>query len=290
MPGMSVGVETLQAAALFVTPVLVAAVGELVVERAGVVNIGIEGMMLAGALAGWVANGYGGPVWGLAAAVGAAVVLALVFAAAALVFAADQIVTGTGINLLAFGATGLAYKRVNGAMADKAITAIDPAWMMGVAVVLVAATWAYLRFTRRGLELTAVGESPEAADSAGVAVNRRRLLALLFGAACAGLAGAYLSTMRVQQFTENMTQGSGFLALAIVIFGRWHPVGVLLAGLFFGVVRAGANWLETRGGVGSGETLQLLKLVPYAVSLLALAGVAGRSGAPAGLGRAYVRE
>src|SRR4051794_30473645 len=158
------GSEVAQAAILFATPLLVAAVGELIVERAGVVNIGIEGMMLSGALAAWVANGYLGPGWGLVAAVGAAVVLVLVFAVAALVFAADQIVTGTGINLLALGATGLAYKRINGAMADKTLTAIDPRWMMAVAVVLVVTTWAYLRFTRRGLELRAVGESPEAAD------------------------------------------------------------------------------------------------------------------------------
>jgi len=146
-----------------------------------------------------------------------------------------------------------------------------------------------LRFTRRGLELTAIGESPQAADSSGVAVNRRKFFALMFGAACAGLAGAYLSTMRVQGFVENMTEGQGFLALAIVIFGRWHAGGILAAGFFFGVVRAMATAMETRGGYG-GAWLFLFKITPYAVSLLALAGVAGRSGSPAGLGRAYVRE
>jgi ABC-type uncharacterized transport system permease subunit len=289
MLSMLIGFETLNAAALFATPLLVAAVGELIVERAGVVNIGIEGMMLAGALAAWVFNGYAGPGWGLLAAMGAAVLLVLVFALAALVFAADQIVTGTGINLIAFGATAMAYKRLSGAMAEKVVTAINPNWMMLVAVVLVGLAWMYLRFTRRGLELTAIGESPQAADSAGVAVNWRKFLALLFGAACAGLAGAYLSTMRVQGFVENMTEGQGFLALAIVIFGRWHPGGILAAGLFFGVVRALASGLETHSGY-TGAWLQLLKVVPYAVSLLALAGVAGRSGSPAGLGRAYVRE
>jgi simple sugar transport system permease protein len=110
----------------------------------------------------------------------------------------------------------------------------------------------------------------------------------MFGAACAGLAGAYLSTMRVRQFAENMTEGSGFLALAIVIFGRWRAWGVLLAALFFGVVREVGNSLATRGGQ-SDSLNQLLKAMPYVVSLLALAGVAARSGAPAALGRAYVR-
>jgi simple sugar transport system permease protein len=264
-------------------------VGELVVERAGVVNIGVEGMMLAGALAAWVGNGYFGPAWGLVGSVLAAAALAIVFAAAAIGFGADQIVTGTGINLLALGATALAYKRLDAPMAERTVTAINPAWMAWVALVMLAGAWAYLRYTRGGLELVAVGESPEAADAAGVGVRRRRVGAILFGAACAGLAGAYLSTMRVQGFVENMTEGQGFLALAIVIFGRWHAGGVLAAGLFFGLVRALANLLETHSGF-AGPSLQLLKIVPYAVSLLALAGVAGRSRAPAALGRAYVRS
>jgi simple sugar transport system permease protein len=277
------------AALLFATPLLMAAVGELIVERAGVVNIGIEGMMLAGALAAWVANGYAGAGWGLPAAVAAAVVLATVFALAAIGFGADQIVTGTGVNLLAFGATALASKRLSEPMAQQTITAIAPAWMTAMALASLAGAWAYFRFTRGGLDLTAIGESPEAADAAGVAVNRRKLLAVLLGAACAGLAGAYLSTMRVQGFVENMTEGQGFLALAIVIFGRWHAGGVLAAGLFFGLVRALANLLETRSGY-AGPSLQLVKILPYAVTLLALAGVAGRSGAPAALGQAYARE
>lgn len=283
------GTETAQAALLFATPLLVAAVGELIVERAGVVNIGIEGMMLAGALAAWVANGYLGPAWGVVAGVLAAIVLAAPFAAAAVGFGADHIVTGTGINLLALGATALAYKRLDGPMAGKTLTAINPAWMTLVAIGMIAGAWAYFRFTRAGLELTAVGESPQAADAAGVPVNRRKVAAIAVGAACAGLAGSYLSTMRVQGFVENMTEGQGFLALAIVIFGRWHAGGVLAAALFFGGVRAIANLLETRSGFG-GATLQLFKMLPYVVSLLALAGAAGRSGAPTALGRAYARE
>ena len=276
-----------QATLLFATPLLVAAVGELIVERAGVVNIGIEGMMLAGALAAWVANGYAGAGWGFVAAALAAGVFALLFIVPAIGFAADQIVTGAGINLLAFGATALIYKRLSPELACRTIAAVNPYWMTLVAGALALAEWGYLQRTRAGLELTATGESPEAADSAGVPVNRRKVSAILFGAACAGLAGAYLSTMRVQGFVENMTEGQGFLALAIVIFGRWHPLGILAAALFFGVIRALASAMETHSAYA--EALPLFRILPYAVSLLALAGVGGRSGAPAYLGRPYVR-
>ena len=281
--------EIVRVAILFATPLLMAAVGELVVERAGVVNIGIEGMMLSGALAAWAVNAFFGREWGFVAAIAAAALLATVFVAAAVWLGADQIVTGTGINLLALGLTGLAYRRLDPLVAQRTITPTAEAWMTATVAVLLTLVWAYLRFTRRGLELAAIGESPDAADAAGINVNARKTLAVLFGATCAGLAGAYLSTMRVRQFTENMTEGLGFLALAIVIFGRWRPAGILLAGLFFTIVRAAANFMEARGVV-TGNSVQLLKMTPYVVSLLALAGVGGRSGAPAALGRPYSRS
>jgi simple sugar transport system permease protein len=273
----------------FATPLILAAVGELIVERAGVVNIGIEGMMLAGALGAWAANGWRGPAVGVMGSMGAAIVLALPFAAATLLFAADQIVTGTGINLLALGLTGMIYKLVPDEMAGR-VVGINPRWLMAATAALTAAAWTYLRFTRSGLELAAIGESPQAADTAGIAVNRRKFFALLFGAACAGLAGAYLSIMYTRAFTENMTDGRGFLALAIVIFGRWKAWGIVAAGLFFGLMQAIANSIETRGTGLSPATLRAFGMLPYVASLAALAGVAGKSGAPAGLGRAYVRE
>ena len=281
--------DLLTAAIFFATPLIMAAVGELVAERAGVVNIGIEGMMLTGALAAWATGAFYGPAWGFVAAVAAAVSLALLFAIAAIRLGADQIVTGTGINLLALGLTGLAYKRLDPLVAQKELTPVPELWMVLAAAVALVAVWAYFRHTRSGLEMAAVGESPQAADATGVNVDAYKLLALLFGAACAGLAGAYLSTMRVRKFTENMTEGQGFLALAIVIFGRWHPAGVLAAGLFFALVRATANQMEVKGLVAD-QSVQLLKILPYAVSLLALVGVAGRSGAPAALGKPYLRD
>ncbi len=278
------------AALYFATPLILAGLGELVVERAGVVNIGIEGIMLTGALGAWAVCGWHGPAAGILAAILAAVLLAIPFAIATLAFAADQIVTGTGINLLALGITGMAYKLVPEEMARR-VVGIDARWAIALTPFLALIVWGYFRFTRSGLELAAIGESPQAADTAGIAVNRRKCCAILFGAACAGLGGAYLSIMYNRSFTENMTDGRGFLALAIVIFGRWHAAGVVAAGIFFGLMQALANVIETRSGAAfSPATLRLFGMLPYLASLAALAGVAGKSGAPADLGHAYIRE
>lgn len=281
-------VSVLPAILSFATPLILAALGELVVERAGVVNIGIEGMMLAGALGAWAVDGWHGPIAGILAAVFSAMALAVPFAIATLVFAADQIVTGTGINLLALGLTGMINKLVPQQIGER-VVGVDVMWLIVLTPLMAALVWGYLRFTRSGLELMAIGEAPQAADTAGIAVNRRKFFAILFGAACAGLAGAYLSIMYNRLFTENMTDGIGFLALAMVIFGRWNAGGIVAAGLFFGLIRAIANVIETRSGF-SPAVLRTFGMLPYVVSLAALAGVAGKSGSPAGLGKAYVRE
>lgn len=286
---MTPDLELLRNLLLFAAPLLVAAVGELVAERAGIVNIGIEGMMLAGALGAWLANVHFGFAAGLAGAVAAAMLLGLLFATVILVFAADQIVAGTGVNLLALGLTGLLHRRLETAFGGMNVCVLSPWWMVGAAAALLAGTWAFFAITRAGLELSAIGEAPEAADTAGVPVNWRRLCAILFAAGCAGLAGAYLSTMRFGGFTEGMTAGDGFLALALVIFGRWHPLGLLLAALFFGLVRAYANRFIVQG-ISSEAMAPLFSLLPYAISIAALAGLAGRSRAPAWLGKPYARS
>ncbi|HYE17309.1 MAG TPA: ABC transporter permease [Tepidisphaeraceae bacterium] len=309
--------SVLAATALYTTPLLIAATGELMAERAGVVNIGVEGMMLTGALAGFAvaaqvapASGPGVAVLaGMGAAVAAAVVLGLVFAVVVVPLGADQIVAGAGVNLLAVGATALLFKALP--VAPRGVTTLAGGtwWMAGVAVAGVGLVGVYLRRTRAGLELTAIGEAPHAADAAGVPVGRRKVLAICFAAACAGVAGAYLSTLRVWSFQENMTEGQGFLALAIVIFGRWSATGVLVAAAFFGLVRAVALQAEAQTGplypviervlsavapasrAGAADAIHFaLRALPYVVTLIALAGLAGRSGSPAGLGKAYARE
>jgi simple sugar transport system permease protein len=277
----------LTAAILFATPLLIAAIGELIVERSGVVNISIEGMMLIGAMAAALVNaGTQSAAAGIFAAIAAAVLLGLLFATVTIVFAADQIVTGAGINLLALGVSSALYERFSNP--DAIIHGFWPYSISIFALILAAAAWIFLRLLRPGLELSAIGESPQSADAAGVPVSRRRLYAILFGSACAGLAGAYLSTIRGQQFVENMTEGRGFLALAIVIFGRWSAPGIVGAALFFGLVRAAADQLQLSPHIEQASA-KLLNILPYALSIIALATVTARSKSPAALGQAYVR-
>ena len=273
----------LTAAISFSTPLILAAMGELIVERAGIVNIGIEGMMLAGALgAYWVASIYG-PVAGLLGAIVFACVLVIPFIIATLFFAADQIVTGTGINLLSLGLTGMIYNRIAANM-NSNVAGLDKSWMLILTGLLTVMVIIFVRYTRAGLGLIAIGESRDSARSAGVAVRRYQACAILFGALTAGLAGAYSSIVYTRSFIENMIDGAGFLALAIVIFGRWKPTGVIVAGLFFGLIRAVANHLETKPGF-SPMMLRSFSMLPYVISLAALAGLAGKSHAPAELGR-----
>jgi len=316
---MSAAVETLTSAALFTTPLLIAAGGELVVERAGIVNIGVEGMMLTGALAAFVTTAHLAPAMGpgtatligIVAAIVAAMLLGLLFAGVVIPLGADQIVAGTGINLLALGGTAFGFKALSASLPASIVSssAAGPWYMAMVSLLIIGGAWFYLRLMRAGLELTAIGEAPYAADAAGISVGRKKLIAILVGAACAGLAGSYLSTLRVLSFQENMTEGQGFLALAIVIFGRWHPLSILAAAIFFGLVRAVAieaeaeqgllyppiRWMLSQVSIGHRAALfdaikAFLKALPYVVTLIALAGVAGRPGAPAALGRPYRRE
>lgn len=290
-------------AILFAVPLWLAGLGELVVERAGVLNIAIEGMMLAGALAGWAATAATGSPWiGLAAGAGAGLALAGILALVVLLFDADQVVAGTAVNLMAVGATGVAFKLCREAgltertarffkelTLSERFTAFNQFGLFHAALALAVSLYLLLRFTRWGVELIALGEYPPAAVAAGIRVRVRRAGCLFFGGFTAGLAGCYLSTMNTHQFVDNMTAGRGFLALAMVIFGRWHPGGLLAGGLFFGYVYALANHFSVRAG-GPSIPAPLLQMAPYALSLLVLAGLMGRTRPPAALGQALERE
>lgn len=284
-------------------PLWLAGLGELIVERSGVINIGIEGMMLAGALAAWAATMATGSVWiGLAAAVAAGLLLAGLFAIATLIFDADQVVAGTAINLLAVGATGMGFKLcLDAGLADRRVVFFGPWDLSGLGLAalnqfglffatvgLAFLAYGLLRYTRWGIELTALGAYPKAPAAAGLWVNGRRALCVLVGGALAALAGSYLSIMFNTQFSENMTAGRGFLALAMVIFGRWHPLGLLGSGLLFGYIYAVANYLEV-SPVSWLPSPQLLQMMPYVFSLVVLAGLMGRARAPAALGRPFER-
>ena len=293
----------LAAAVRVATPLLLAATGELIAERSGVINLGIEGAMLAGALAAAIGSAAGGPWAGLAAGLAAGVALAVIFALIAIGAGADQIIAGTAITLGAVGLTGAAYHQVFGAAgAGLAIPTFTPIAIPGLArvpfvgaaffmqpvttyaaLVAVPVTWWWLYRTRDGLALRAAGEGAVAARAMGVRVRAVRTGATIVAGAFAGVAGASLVLAQVGTFTERMTAGRGFVAIAIVVLGAWRPAGVLLASLLFG----GAMALQyVFQAAGLPVPYQLFLMLPYVLTLLALAGAARRVHAPADLGRA----
>ncbi len=272
------------AALMTATPLLLAALGELVVERAGVLNIGLEGMMLAGCFVAFVTcETSGRPELALVTAPIAGAAFALLFAWLVVFLRVDAVVAGTALTLLAIGATAAGRDLLYGRTGDALLVAPLPRLLLPVAALLLVPALAFFLFrTRPGLRLRACGENAEAARALGVPVPRIRTLALCFGGAMAALAGAHLCLAQARTFVEEMTAGRGFVALAVVVCGRWRAGGVLVAALLFGAVGALQFQFQARG---SAVPYQFFLVLPYAVTLLVLAGVAGRSRAPAGLNR-----
>lgn len=297
----------LEASVRVATPLLLAALGEMLAERGGVINLGIEGAMLAGALGAALGATSAGVWGGVAAAVIAGVLLTLVFVIVSVRFQADQIITGTAITLAAVGLTGVIYRHAYGAggagltlptFAPLAVPGLSRIPIVGPALfaqsVLVYLAWAavpccwWLLFkTRWGLALRAAGEDPAAAAASGVRVIGVRAAAVLAGGAMAGLAGGTLVLAQVGTFAEEMTAGRGFIAIAIVVLGRWHPVGVLGAALLFGAATALQFIFQA---MGLGVPYQLFLVLPYLLALIALAGGIGRARIPAALGRPLLGE
>ncbi|TFL20116.1 ABC transporter permease [Jannaschia formosa] len=296
---------TLLIASLMVaaTPILLAALGELVVEKAGVLNLGVEGMMIMGAAIGFIAAVESSSVWlGFGAAIVGGAVMALLFGVLTQILLSNQVATGLALTLFGLGLASLlgqsyAQMKVDGLarldfgpLSDlpffgRVLFGHDP--MVYVSLALVAATWAFLRFTRAGLILRAVGESHNAAHALGYHVVRVRLLAIAFGGACAGLGGAYLSLVRVPQWTEGMTAGAGWIALALVVFASWKPERVLLGAYLFGGITVLQLNLQT---AGARIPVELLSAAPYLVTILVLVLISRRGrggGAPADLGRSF---
>lgn len=292
----------LAAAVRISTPLLLAATGEMLNERAGVINLGVEGAMLAGALASAVGAAAGGPWTGVGLAVLAGVLVAALFTSVAVLARADQIITGTAVTLASVGLTGTIYRRAFGAGGPglslptlgstpipglREIPVLGPALfdqptLTYVAWLLVPLAWWFLFRSWWGLALRATGESAEAARASGVPVRRVQALATLAGGALSGLAGATLVLAQVGTFAEKMTAGRGFIAIAIVVLGRWHPAGVLVAALLFGAANALQFALQA---MGLAAPYQLFLVMPYGLALLALAGAVGKAKAPAGLGK-----
>ena len=283
------------------TPLLLAAIGELVVEKAGVLNLGVEGMMIVGAITGFAISVETGSPWlgFLASAVGGAL-LSLLFVLLTQVALANQVASGLALTLFGLGLSALLGQGYVGikppSMAELDIPGLsdlpvlgpilfghDPILYLGIA--LTAAVWAVLKYTRVGLVLRAVGENHDAAHALGYKVVRIRILAILFGGACAGLGGAYISLIRVPQWTEGMTAGIGWIALALVVFASWKPWRVLLGAYLFGGVTVVQLNLQA---AGVAIPVEYLAMSPYIITILVLVILsADKSRAPASLGRIF---
>lgn len=267
------------------TPLLLAALGGLYAERSGVMNIALEGLMLAGAYTAAVVTYYAHDPWlGLLAALAAGGAVALVHAVASIQFAADQVVSGTAINILFLGLPPLlsgALFATTGATPPLPRSELLPVAPVVTAYALVPVTAWVLHRTRFGLRLRAAGENPEAAATAGIHVARLRYAAVVLSGVLAALGGAYLAIGQSSLFTRNMTAGRGFIALAALIFGGWRPFRTLLACLLFGLAEAVAIQLQGVGHI----PVQLIQMIPYVLTLVVLAGFVGRSRPPRALGR-----
>ncbi|PYT03849.1 MAG: sugar ABC transporter permease, partial [Acidobacteria bacterium] len=276
------------------TPLILAALGGLFSERSGVINIALEGLMLAGAFTAASITYYADSPWvGLLAAILAGASIALIHAVACIRFKADQVVSGTAINILLTGVPALlsgAFFLSSGSTPQIPKEHLIPYTPIVIAAALVPLTWYVLNRTPFGLRLRAVGENPEAADAAGVSVRAMRYTAVLLSGALAGIGGAYLSIGQSSLFTRNMTSGRGFIALAALIFGKWRPVQTMLACLLFGFTEAVA--IQLQGVRFGGEEIpnQFIQIIPYVLTIVVLAGFIGQSRAPRALGIPYQKE
>lgn len=289
----------LEAAVRTATPLLIAAIGETVAERGGVINIGLEGCIVAGAYAAF-AVGASTPAAGYGVAIAAGLSVGVLLVLFSVVLRRDQIIVGTALTMLALGMTGTLF-RARGDL-TALVVATQPAMPLPgladlpvigtaffaqpaityIAFALVPLVWWFLQRTHAGLSLRAVGDAPDAARAAGVRISVVQACAVLFGSALGGLAGGALVLAQAGTFAEGMSAGRGFLAIAIVALGRWRPAGVALASLVFGAAMALQFVVQA---LGWHVRYELVLMIPYVLTLAAL-GALGRGVAPATLGRA----
>ena len=291
------------------TPLVFGSLGGLLCERSGVVNIAIEAQLLFGAFSAAVVATIAGSAWaGLLAAVLGSVLVSVVLAVFAIRYRVNQVIVGVVLNVLVSGLTGFLFATVlepNAAafnsperlphvripvLAEIPVVGpvlFDQSVIGYIMYATVAVVWFALYRTRWGLRTRAVGEHPKAADTLGIPVNALRVRNVLLGGAVAGLGGAFYTLVSVSAFTRDMTAGSGYIALAALIFGRWNPVGALLASLLFGFA---SNLESLLSFLGPPVPSQFLAMLPYVVTILAVAGLVGRSRGPAASGEPYLKE
>ena len=283
------------------TPLGFAALGETVAERAGVINIGLEGAIIAGAFGGFVAAGSGSVIIGFLGAAAAGVVVCLLFGFFALQLRSDQIITGTAISLLSLGVTATLYRQLYGetgaaltipTMPAARIPGLASIPLIGTALfsqppityllyVAIPAAWWWMYRTHSGLSLRAIGENRRAAIAAGIGVRSVQWGAVIFSGITGGIAGGILVIAQAGSFAEGMSAGRGFIAIAIVVLGRWHPLGVAAAAFIFGAASALQYFFQA---MGWNIPYQAFLALPYVLTLLGLAVIAGRAVAPAELG------
>jgi len=273
------------------TPLILAALGGIFAERSGVVNIALEGKMLTGAFAAVVVSYYTGNPWlGVLAAIMTGAIMAFIFAVVSIKYRANQVVSGVAINMLAAGLTVFMMHVFFGtAGTSPAVTRLPNIGpftpLVYLAPLLVIVSFVVLYRTPWGLRIRAVGEHPKAAATVGINVIYIRYACVVLSGMLAGVAGAHLSIGTLSVFVRDMTAGRGFIALAAMIFGKWHPLGALAASLLFGFSEALQMRLQ-----GGGIPSQLIQAVPYVFTMVVLAGFVGRATAPAALGEPFRKE
>ncbi|HHL19923.1 MAG TPA: ABC transporter permease [Aliiroseovarius sp.] len=284
------------------TPILLAAIGELVVEKAGVLNLGVEGMMITGAVVGFaIGVNTGSPALGFVAAALGGAALSMLFGLLTQYLLSNQVATGLALTMFGLGLSSLIGKPYEGMksptlqklelgpltdlpVVGPILFGHDP--MVYVSLLLVVAVWWALKHTRAGLILRAVGENHDAAHALGYKVVRVRLMAIAFGGACAGLGGAYISLVRVPQWVEGLTAGAGWIALAIVVFASWRPWRALIGAYLFGGVTVLQLNLQA---AGLAIPVEYLSMSPYVITIvvLVLISARGQHGAPGSMGRIF---
>ncbi|TKT79331.1 ABC transporter permease [Aquamicrobium sp. LC103] len=305
---MGIAESILLTIATAATPLLIAAMGELVVERSGVLNLGVEGMMVMGAVCGFAAAALTGSPWmGVFGGILAGVVMSLLFAFLTLSIATNQVATGLSLTLLGLGLSGMIGESFVGSagrklpvldlpvlsdlpLVGRLVFGQDPIFYMSIALTL-GVSWFLFR-TRAGLTLRSIGDSHSSAHALGISVIGYRYLAVMFGGACAGLAGAHLSLVYTPQWVENMTAGRGWIALALVVFASWRPLRVLAGAYLFGAVTIGQLHAQA---LGFGIPSQLLSSLPYLATIVVLVLISRNRrltlmNTPASLGQPFVPE
>jgi len=279
-------------------PITLAGVGEVIGETAGLFDIGLEGIMLISAFTGALGANAAGPSAGMLTGLGTGLAIGLMFGAISTYLRGDQMIIGVGINLFTLGFVdfGLVYLGSPGftQVHHQMMTIPTPIGNLSplvfLTLVLPFLIYYLLEHTQLGLKLKAVGENPAAADVAGIRVNLVRMLATATGASLAGLAGAYLSVDWLGSVTKDISAGRGFIALATVVFSGLNPLLTLLGGFVFGFFDALGTWVANLPGIKNVVPWQFLRMTPYIVTLLVVAGVIGRVRFPKALGKPYIRE